>query len=156
MSRVRLKVSQYPAGQTTHQIYAGATTGSLVLLGSLQGYTQDNQWLELYTSRRFRYLKIQTVSSPSWAAWREIEVYPTNSRISPTSLTASNSLSTNKPLFAGDGNVGTFWSAGAFGPQWIQLDLGNAYAISRVRLNVIQNPLDRLLIRFTWGRVLTI
>lgn len=39
-----------------------------------------------------------------------------------------------------NGNLNDLWSAGAFAPQWIQVDLGQAKAISRVRLLVDQLP----------------
>jgi hypothetical protein len=76
VSKVRLNVSQTPAGETVHEVYGGATPDQMKLLGKLEGGTQDNQWLELnFPASNFRYLKIVTVKSPSWIAWREIEIY---------------------------------------------------------------------------------
>jgi hypothetical protein len=76
ISKVRLLVAQYPNGQTTHQVYGGATPESLQLLGTLDGVTQDGQWLELSSAAsHVRYLRVTTVNSPSWIAWREIQVY---------------------------------------------------------------------------------
>ena len=39
-----------------------------------------------------------------------------------------------------DGDPGTFWSAGGFSPQWIEIDLGQPYDIKRVRLTASQTP----------------
>jgi hypothetical protein len=75
VSKVRLNVSQTPAGETVHEVYGGATPDQMKLMGKLENNTQDNQWLELnFPASNFRYLKIVTVKSPSWVAWREIEV----------------------------------------------------------------------------------
>ncbi|HJX92562.1 MAG TPA: discoidin domain-containing protein [Pyrinomonadaceae bacterium] len=76
ISKIRLNVSQFPPGPTTHQISAGPTPDSLAPLGTLDGNTTDGQVLELNKSAsNVRYLKIETVKSPSWVAWREIEVF---------------------------------------------------------------------------------
>jgi hypothetical protein len=76
VSKVRLNVSQTPPGLTTHEVYGGPTPDQLKLLGTLEGTTQDSQWIELSVSAtNVRYLKIATVKSPSWIAWREIEVF---------------------------------------------------------------------------------
>lgn len=76
VSKLRLNVSQTPTGPTTHQIYGGSTPDNLKLLGTLDGVTQEGQWLELpLQANNVRYLKIATVKSPSWIAWREIEVF---------------------------------------------------------------------------------
>jgi hypothetical protein len=78
LSQVRLLVAQLPAGQTTHQVYGGATPDALSLLGTFDGTTQSGQWLEMNTILTgIRYLKVITTSSPSWVAWSEIEVYGT-------------------------------------------------------------------------------
>lgn len=39
-----------------------------------------------------------------------------------------------------DGDRGTFWSAGGFPPQWIEIELGQPYDIKRVRLTTSQTP----------------
>ncbi len=76
LSQVRLSVQQDPAGQTVHEVWGGATPGSLTLLGTLSGYTQSGQWLELTTTaQNVRYVRVVTTGSPSWVAWNEVEVY---------------------------------------------------------------------------------
>ncbi|HET7088577.1 MAG TPA: discoidin domain-containing protein [Anaerolineae bacterium] len=39
-----------------------------------------------------------------------------------------------------DGNTETFWGAGDFAPQWIEVDLGESYTIAELRLLVGQSP----------------
>lgn len=76
ISRVRLNVSQTPPGPTTHEISGGPTPDSLTLIGTLDGNTTEEQWLELNKpANNVRYVKIETIKSPSWVAWREIEIY---------------------------------------------------------------------------------
>ena len=76
ISRVRLNVAQDPPGPTTHTISGGPTPDSLTPIGTLDGNTTDDQWLELNQSaNNVRYVKIETTKSPSWVAWREIEIY---------------------------------------------------------------------------------
>ena len=75
VSKIRLLTSQTPAGATTHQVSAGTTADKLDQIGTLDATTQDNQWLELALPQsNIRYVKINTVKSPSWTAWREIEI----------------------------------------------------------------------------------
>jgi hypothetical protein len=76
ISKVRLNVLQSPNGPTTHEISGGPTPDSLTLIGTLDGNTTDGQWLELNQSaNNVRYVKIETTKSPSWVAWKEIEIY---------------------------------------------------------------------------------
>jgi hypothetical protein len=42
--------------------------------------------------------------------------------------------------FAVDGDPGTSWNSGGFPLQWIQIDLGQDYAIAEIRLTVAQSP----------------
>ncbi len=42
--------------------------------------------------------------------------------------------------FAVDGNPGTFWTAGAFSPQWIEIDLGRPHDIKAIKLITAQIP----------------
>jgi hypothetical protein len=76
VAKIRLNVLQNPAGPTTHHVFGGPTPDNLILIGILVDITQDQQWLEFQNSvGNIRYLKIETTRSPSWVAWREIEVY---------------------------------------------------------------------------------
>jgi F5/8 type C domain len=75
--RVQLLTSQVPAGSTTHNIYGRTQAGQWLALGTLSGYTRDNQWLtlEVPPSIPFRYVIVQTTGGPSWVAWREIKAF---------------------------------------------------------------------------------
>jgi len=44
------------------------------------------------------------------------------------------------PERAVDGNPETWWGAGDFAPQWVEVDLGNTYLIARVNLVISQYP----------------
>jgi F5/8 type C domain len=55
--------------------------------------------------------------------------------------TASNTAgSGNEPTLAIDNNSSSFWSAGGPPQQWIELDLGFTYTLSKLRLQVAQLP----------------
>ncbi|MGH2581296.1 MAG: discoidin domain-containing protein [Anaerolineales bacterium] len=79
IAEIRLVPSQFPDGDTRHNVYGrGPGTGdSYVVLYTFQGPTQDSQYLTFRLDDPFagiRYIRIETTSSPSWVAWREIEV----------------------------------------------------------------------------------
>lgn len=74
---IRLVIAQYPAGETVHQIWGGTDASKLALLHEFKGYTEDAGELEFKPSRSLsslRYIKIVTTQSPSWVAWREVEI----------------------------------------------------------------------------------
>jgi len=74
---LRLRVSQYPPGTTLHQIWVGGDAGSLTLIHEFAGVTADGDVLEYVPSSPLagvRFVKVITRESPSWVAWREIEV----------------------------------------------------------------------------------
>lgn len=66
-------------------------------------------------------------------------------------ITVSNFIKGFEPERAVDGNPETWWGAGAFPPQWIEVDLGSPYTIASIRLRVSQSPpgatVHRLLIK---------
>ncbi|MCC6299187.1 MAG: amidohydrolase family protein [Anaerolineales bacterium] len=77
VSAVRLTVSQYPEGQTVHQIWAGADSNNLTLVHEFNGITRDSDALEFTFPTPLtdiRFIRILTTQSPSWVAWREIEI----------------------------------------------------------------------------------
>jgi predicted amidohydrolase YtcJ len=77
ISSMRLTVSQYPAGETLHQVYAGPSPTELTLVHEFNGITKDSDVLEFTPPvplNGIRYVKIETTQSPSWVAWREIEI----------------------------------------------------------------------------------
>jgi PASTA domain len=78
VERIRLAVAQYPDGPTRHAVYGREAGGSesYVFLGELAGSTADGQWLELPLSgvAELQSVLVETLESPSWVAWREIQV----------------------------------------------------------------------------------
>jgi hypothetical protein len=74
--KVKLKVSQSPAGNTVHHVYLGPAPNPSSLVTTISQYTQESMWLDVdLPSPQGRYLRIVTTSSPSWVSWYEIEVY---------------------------------------------------------------------------------
>lgn len=74
---LRLVVAQYPPGETHHQVWAVLEDGSTTLLADLRGYTMQGQALEPVLAEPVpgvRAIRVETLQSPSWVAWREIEV----------------------------------------------------------------------------------
>ena len=55
-------------------------------------------------------------------------------------VTASSTHESSSPGNAVDGDVATQWNAGHHPPAWIELDLGAAFSVDRVRLIVEQTP----------------
>ncbi|MFM5890374.1 MAG: discoidin domain-containing protein, partial [Dolichospermum sp.] len=90
---IQLLINQQPGGYTTHEVwvsnqsisnsYTGAT-----LAKTFQGFTSAG-WLEsdFSNSTKGRYVQVKTVSSPSWIAWVEIQIYG-EPLISPSSVLA--------------------------------------------------------------------
>jgi F5/8 type C domain len=81
IGRIKLIVAQTPAGYTDHQVWIrGALPDDPErLLQEFQGETRDPETLD-YTPTTpvtgIRYIRIETTTSPSWVAWREIEIFP--------------------------------------------------------------------------------
>lgn len=77
VSGLRLYVSQYPAGPVEHRLEGRTSAGgALVPLATISRSTTDYDVLELDGTGwpAIRTLRITTTSSPSWVAWREIEI----------------------------------------------------------------------------------
>lgn len=77
LSRIRLHVSQLPNGVTGHRILGRMSLSrGWTSLHTFSGITVDGQALEYDppVPTVYRYLRIETTSSPSWVGWREIEV----------------------------------------------------------------------------------
>ena len=70
--------SQYPSGETTHQIFVkGPGTGDeYILMHTFTGATANLDLVNVPLERLLdgiRFIRIKTIDSPSWVAWREIE-----------------------------------------------------------------------------------
>ena len=71
---LRLWVNQDPAGFTIHRILGGLTPAPTTELTRFEGITSSGQLLEVAGVWHVRYLRIETVESPSWVAWQKVEV----------------------------------------------------------------------------------
>ena len=77
ISEIRLTVSQYPAGRTVHQVMGQSNGNPFILLYTFDGNTRDGDELVFKPDSSIasiRFIRIETTVSPSWVAWREIEV----------------------------------------------------------------------------------
>jgi hypothetical protein len=79
VAEIRMLPSQSPAGKTIHRLFVkgSATNNEYELLHTFEEVTRDSGWLTFKLPeplRGIRYIRIETISSPSWVSWREIEV----------------------------------------------------------------------------------
>ena len=97
IGEVRLTVGQWPAGQTVHQLWVGASRDTLQLVYDFKGKEFDFDVLNYVPATplvNIRYLRIITTESPSWVSWREIEVL---APFPPTPTPTSEALLTPTP-----------------------------------------------------------
>ena len=74
---IRLTVGQDPPGRTRHVLTCRRTaSGAATRLGVLSRDTRDLDVLEVRSApdARCRFIRIETRLSPSWVAWREVEI----------------------------------------------------------------------------------
>jgi hypothetical protein len=74
---IRLPSLLSQTGFTRHRILGKGETGDFQVLHEFSGVTQDGQWLEYRPSpplSGIRWVRIETLESPSWVAWQEIEI----------------------------------------------------------------------------------
>ncbi len=77
VDRIRLVVTQLPAGPTTHEVWLQDVSGVATLYKRFNNvYTEDGQTLDVEVDppRKIDEVFIFTVQSPSWVGWREVEV----------------------------------------------------------------------------------
>lgn len=78
ISAVNLNIGQNPNGVTRHKIEFSKDDVSYREAGELYSYTVNHENLFYYfvnAVEDVQWIKITTIESPSWVAWREIEVY---------------------------------------------------------------------------------
>lgn len=84
ITEIRLLVEQHPAGETVHQVIGWTPNRARQLIVELRGFTRNGQWLSHTPAtplEGIQYMRIATVSSPSWVAWREIQIVRSAERI---------------------------------------------------------------------------
>jgi hypothetical protein len=77
IQEISLTTSQYPAGRTVHRVLGKGAAGQFTELTTFDGNTSDGQTLTfapLQPIKGIRFIRVETTISPSWIAWREIEV----------------------------------------------------------------------------------
>lgn len=78
LASIRLTPEQFPSGGVVHQIYVGNATPPTTLVATISQNSQNLAALATgLNSTVGRYVRVLTTSSPSWIAWREVEVYGT-------------------------------------------------------------------------------
>ena len=78
VARLRLVTAQTPSGSATHRVYGRVPAGDMRLLHEFAGYTADGDALEHSPQSPWsdvRFIRVETVASPSWVAWREVTAY---------------------------------------------------------------------------------
>lgn len=79
VTEVRLLVAQYPEGDTVHRLQVRVSgSDAFQTIHEFAGTTNDNIWLTFEPDTPLEYvtqIRIQTISSPSWVAWKEIQIY---------------------------------------------------------------------------------
>lgn len=77
VQEIYLTIAQSPAGRTVHTVYGSADAVNWQPLNTFDGNTSDSQLLRYTPSTpvaNIRYIRVNTTLSPSWVAWKEIEV----------------------------------------------------------------------------------
>jgi len=75
---ITLKVAQSPNGLTRHQISVGSISSSLQIVTDLNSSTTSGQILNLTYNpilTNVRFIRLATITSPSWVAWQKFIVY---------------------------------------------------------------------------------
>lgn len=78
VTEIRLRVAQYPEGETIHRILIRDANGQLKEVYRFEQITTAGDLLVFTPSSSVegaRAVRIETLKSPSWVAWAEIEVY---------------------------------------------------------------------------------
>ncbi len=111
--------------------------GGCVDLSSMpvQGPSSSTQTVAVPVYPSFRQIKIETPSSNSWVAWREIEVYDdAGQKLAISSASATSEYRESVTARAYDSNVNTVWNSGSYYNAGITLDLGAEKKVSKIRI----------------------
>lgn len=75
LKAIRLVPEQLPEGNAVHRIYAGNTPSPTTLIETISGYGSILEPFAKELNAIARYVRVLTEASPSWVAWREVEMY---------------------------------------------------------------------------------
>jgi predicted amidohydrolase YtcJ len=79
-TEIRLLPSQYPEGNTLHVLSVRGESGVFTEIHRFAQFTRDNDWLVFEPGtplENVRFLRIETLESPSWVSWFEVQVIGT-------------------------------------------------------------------------------
>lgn len=74
---MRLTISQFPRGKTVHRVLGKSANGQFILITTFEGDTTDGETLfftPLEPIPEIQFIRVETIETPSWVAWREIEI----------------------------------------------------------------------------------
>ncbi|HKJ27888.1 MAG TPA: hypothetical protein VJ965_09640, partial [Anaerolineales bacterium] len=77
IQRVAMTTEQWPPGVTHHEVWARLADGKMVFLGQFDGFTSVDMNLAIELPVPLENVigvRIETIDTPAWVAWREIEV----------------------------------------------------------------------------------
>ena len=74
---IYLAVDQFPAGDTRHRLLLAGADGVFTLADEFEGRTEPGDVLSFRppVPVTARFVRVETLSSPSWVGWHEIQVY---------------------------------------------------------------------------------
>ena len=77
MHEIYLAVDQFPAGDTRHRLLLAGADGVFTLADEFEGRTEPGDVLSFRppVPVTARFVRVETLSSPSWVGWHEIQVY---------------------------------------------------------------------------------
>jgi hypothetical protein len=77
VAQINLTTSQYPVGPTVHRLLVRGPSGEFQLLRTFSEATDDGAVLTFTPTQVLtdvQFVRVETAQSPSWVAWREVEV----------------------------------------------------------------------------------
>lgn len=81
ISEIRLLVAQYPEGDSDHSLELGTSGTDLTEVKRFSQFTRDGDWLVYKPDlelQNVQIIRVVTLSSNSWVAWKEIQVIGTD------------------------------------------------------------------------------
>jgi len=79
ISQINLTPSQSPVcAVTTHEVWGGSSEETMSLLAEYTGDTCDGASFtvsQFWRNNDLKVIEVRTIASPSWVAWREIQIY---------------------------------------------------------------------------------
>ncbi|MCA9986958.1 MAG: discoidin domain-containing protein, partial [Anaerolineales bacterium] len=78
ITEIRLLVGQWPAGDTSHRLLVRSAGGDFVEIHRFTSFTTEGDWLVFVPTEpipAIQYVRVETLSSPSWVAWKELQVF---------------------------------------------------------------------------------